>query len=173
MNSHSIKWRDVAETIGIIAIVASLYFVGQEIGQSQIIAENETSLQQLESTIAANSEINQHAEVWVRGLAGEELNRVEAMIFENLLVNMNDIAYHVDSNYRDLDEGVVGNSIAVADFASFLHRYDSARKVWVAREKRLADSRRELIPAFSEDNNTLTYTRLILAHLEKLDAKSI
>ena len=83
------KWKDMVEAVGIIAIVASLYFVGQQIQQSQTIAGNETSMQSLESTIAANSEINQHAEVWVRGLAGEELSGVDAMIFENLLVNIN------------------------------------------------------------------------------------
>ena len=45
------KWKDFAELIGITAIVLSLVFVGLQLRQSQLIAQSDIALQELESTI--------------------------------------------------------------------------------------------------------------------------
>ncbi|MDX2478727.1 MAG: hypothetical protein QNK24_00150, partial [Desulfuromusa sp.] len=61
------KWKDIAELIGITAIVLSLVFVGLQLRQSQLIAHSEIALQELESTIEAHSQINDYVDVWVSG----------------------------------------------------------------------------------------------------------
>ena len=39
MKKVSLNWKEVAEAIGILAIVMSLYFVGLQVQQATIIAE--------------------------------------------------------------------------------------------------------------------------------------
>jgi uncharacterized membrane protein YecN with MAPEG domain len=86
------KWKDFAELIGITAIVLSLVFVGLQLRQSQVIAQSDIALQELESTIEAHGQINDYVDVWISGLAGKKLSDRNAVIFENLLVNLNDVA---------------------------------------------------------------------------------
>ena len=44
-------WKDIAELIGSTAIVLSLVFVGLQVRQSQLIAQSDIALRELESTI--------------------------------------------------------------------------------------------------------------------------
>jgi hypothetical protein len=42
--------------------------------QSILIAETETALQELQSILEADSQINEHVDTWIRGLSGGELS---------------------------------------------------------------------------------------------------
>ena len=173
MKKVSLNWKEIAEAIGIIAIVMSLYFVGLQVKQSTIIAESETGMQQLENTLEAHSQINEHAELWIRGLAGDELTAVEAVIFENLLINLNDITFHVVSNYMELGERL-GAEIVLSDFAGFLHRNPGARQLWERRENLLNQNRENLgfnTDGFSVDA-AFDYSNQLFNALVALDARS-
>ena len=91
LENSKIKWKFVAELIGMTTIVLSLVFVGLQLRQSEVIAGNEVGIQELGNRIEAHDQINEHVNVWARGLAGEKLSDEDAIVFENLLVNINDI----------------------------------------------------------------------------------
>ena len=173
MKNISLNWKEVAEAIGILAIVISLYFVGLQVQQATIIAESVTGMQQLESTLEAHSQINEHADLWIRGLADDELTDVEAVIFENLLVNLNDITFHVVSNYIELGENL-GAEIVLSDFAGFLHQNPGARRFWEARENRLNQNREDLgiDDSGSAVDAAFDYSNRLFKVLAKLDART-
>ena len=83
----SISWKEIAELIGIAAIVASLLFVGVELRQSQQIALNEAGFVALTAYIDTRNAENENSDVWIRGNLGEELERSEMAIYENLIRN--------------------------------------------------------------------------------------
>jgi len=73
------KWKDIAELIGISAIVASLVFVGVQVRQSQSAA-NVSQLQSYgEMSLAVRALIIEHADVWQRACADEELSPAESV----------------------------------------------------------------------------------------------
>ena len=150
-------WKNLVELLGIVSIVASLTFVGLQVRQSQQIGINETRLTALQTTVEANSQINEYASIWVAGVSGEKLDATEALIFENLIVNLNNLAYYVNASQGDLLGEVETTDVTVQDFAAFLHRNPGARKVWELREDRLAWSRTVL----ALDSNPYTGDRYV------------
>ena len=167
LENSKIKWKFVAELIGMTAIVLSLVFVGLQLKQSEVIAGNEVGIQELGNRIEAHDQINEHVNVWARGLAGEKLSDEDAVVFENLLVNINDITYFSSENYFNLgDENSA--RLVVTDLAVFLHRNPGARNVWEAREQRLAVARKiAMSNNWTEPANR--YVEWMTKALEKLD----
>ena len=150
-------WKNLVELLGIVSIVASLTFVGLQVRQSQQIGINETYLMFAQSTIEANSQISEYASIWVAGVSGEKLDATEALIFENLVHNLNELVYFNSVSQDDLTGEVAITNVTVQDFAAFLHRNPGARKVWELREDRLAWSRTVL----ALDSNPYTGDRYV------------
>lgn len=165
------SWRNLVELLGAASIVASLTFVGLQIRQSQQIGINETNLMALQSTIEANSQINEYASIWVAGVSGEKLDASEKLIFENLVVNLNEVAFFVSISQDELSGGGDTTNITVQDFAAFLHRNPGAREVWELRESRLAKSRATTRVTDSDMHPVLAenYVGQIMLALQKLD----
>ena len=84
------NWKDIAELIGISAIVASLVFVGFQLKQSQDIAIADGLISIMFASIEINDQLNEHADIWIKGSAGEELTENESFIFNNLVFNLNE-----------------------------------------------------------------------------------
>ena len=153
-----------------MAIVLSLVFVGLQLKQSQVIARNEIDGQFLENRIEAVGQINDHVNVWVRGLAAEKLSVDDAAVFENLLININDITFFTASNHFNLGSNEDAR-INIDDFAIFLHRNPGARRVWEARESRLAEGREVIQSANTVGSTKFTfpYVEWVMQALEDLD----
>ena len=79
------NWKDIVEFIGIAAIVGSLIFVGLELQLQQQMAINESGFNLVENAREVRSTLIEHADIWARGDAGEELYRTEAAIFQELI----------------------------------------------------------------------------------------
>lgn len=171
LENSKISWKFVAELIGMTAIVLSLVFVGLQLRQSQVIAENEVGLQELENRIEAHGQINEHVNVWAKGLAGEKLSNEDAVVFENLLVNINDITFHASSNYFNLGDETSAR-LVVSDLAIFLHRHPGARSVWETREQRLAVAREIALSNYWLESELFPYVEWVTEALEKLDKGS-
>jgi hypothetical protein len=140
-------WKDVAELIGIVAIVASLIFVGLQMQQSQRIAQAERRNMRVANGIEVTNAINAYADIWARGNEGEHLDPAEAVVFENLVWNMNSFrvfgatAAELLGNQR----GVRANQTAMA---LFLAKNPGAHQVWIAHEEELIAMRKELMPGY-------------------------
>ncbi len=159
------NWKDVAELIGTTAIVASLIFVGLQMKQAQDIADSERYQLDLSNLIAINNAINENADTWVKGISGGELDKAEATIFENLILNINDRAVLASEGARRMGFETAADSI-VHDFAAFLHKNPGARRVWEAREQDLEKYRSQLMPA---DISKIIWPDTVRLDLAKLD----
>ena len=78
------SWKDVAELIGISAIVASLLFVGQQIRQDRNVAQADAWLQFVDTQVTLAQVISENAEAWSKGLAGEEITDADQMKFNQI-----------------------------------------------------------------------------------------
>ena len=76
----STNWKDVAELIGITAIVLSLLFVGLQLRQSQQLAVEELVSYSNERQNAIRGLIVANAEIWQKACSGEPLDPASRII---------------------------------------------------------------------------------------------
>jgi hypothetical protein len=81
---NSVKLREWLEIIGILAVVASLVFVGIEIRQTSRAALEESFVGDLGTMIALEEIVVENSDVWLRGCRAEELNDVERVQFTRM-----------------------------------------------------------------------------------------
>ena len=99
--------KDILESIGVITIVASLIFVALEIRTNT--ASNKIAIEQtvssnwltINSTIAENHDL---AELFEKGLAGEELDRAEVRQFRAIVSMYLTQSFHM---LRLYDQGLI------------------------------------------------------------------
>ena len=78
----STNWKDIAELIGIAAIVASLLFVGLQMRQEQAIASSQLWSERNQVRAELASMIYANPQVWTDGLDGTEQSESDAVRFE-------------------------------------------------------------------------------------------
>ena len=127
-----LKWKNFAELIGSAAIVASLIFVGQQMRLDRTLAQADAWMQFVDSQVALSQLINDNAEVWLKGLEGEELSGVEQLKFNQIA-----FAYEQKNNSRFIRsrDGVREGSTdsVVIGLAHDLHHYPGLRKAVLER----------------------------------------
>ena len=157
--------REIAEILGIAAIVASLVFVGLQLRQSDQIASAEREATYGMMSIELAALISDHSDVWVRGDAQEELSDADAVVFERLVVAVNDQNY---SAYRQLRQmtGEEGTLDFLRGFSIYLYRHPGVRQVWSESEDKLKRHRIVLHGNVEPPN---LYVDTILNNLDELD----
>ena len=78
-------WKDVAELIGITAIVTSLIFVGMQLRQEEQIALSQISQADEASSTQIDLAIVENAEIWLQSNSGDPLNEAEQLIMNRLV----------------------------------------------------------------------------------------
>lgn len=76
--------REWLEIVGILAVVASLVFVGLEIRQSGRTAYDESLSSDYDSLVNVETAITENADVWLRGCRAEDLTDVDRVKFTHL-----------------------------------------------------------------------------------------
>lgn len=161
------RWQEIAELIGIGAIVVSLIFVGLQMQQAQKIAAAESSSSFLSYQTDFFALINEQADIWVNGNKGEELNDVDAAIYVNLVTAANDLQYYGNDISRLIyPDSVQDVDTPMADFSLFLFENPGARIAWTAREDKLHKYRDLLVPGGDRYHD---WAEGISAMLAKLD----
>jgi hypothetical protein len=138
-------WKVMAEIVGVSAVVLSLIFVGLELRQGRRIARVEVFSSLVGTNVNINEALNQHADIWLRGAAGEHLSNEDGLIFGNLVVNVNDRMLIEYYTLQYLDDQQAADRV-VHDFAARLHQNPGARRVWLDREESLNRYRQALEP---------------------------
>jgi len=122
-------WKDGVELVGMVAIVASLIFVGLEMRQAQAIAMSDRAVNMLLTEIEVRRPIYEFPDIWTRGNAGEELSHSEAAVYRALIRDINAYAYQ-----RRYSASLVNDQLAFTgaswDLAGFLHDNPGARREW-------------------------------------------
>ena len=158
--------RSMTEILGAMAIVGSLVFVGMQLQQAQQIAMADADSVRGMMAIEFAALIGDHSDVWARGIAEQELNDADKVVFENLVIAKNDATYSNFDNSREID-GLDNAINELHDFAYFLHQRPGARRLWIEREANLKKYRAVLDPTSTEFVSP--YVDTILGDLEKLD----
>ena len=161
------KFNKVAELVGIVALIASLVFVGMEIRQSQLIALTEVDAANSIASIELASLINDSSDVWGRGIAGEDLDDAETETFRNIIIALSDRNWAMQHQLRMLGDDENADTI-VHDFAAFLHQRPGARSVWSKRESKLKEDRSLLNP---KNLNASPYVEMVMANFKALDQR--
>ena len=127
----SMGWKGGIELVGIVAIVASLVFVGQELRQTRDIALSERAGHMMLAEIEVRRPIYEFPDIWARGNAGEELNPSETVIYRTLIRDINAFAFQ-----RRLSAVIVDSQTAAdaagRDMAGFLYENPGAQREWEA-----------------------------------------
>jgi hypothetical protein len=160
------NWKDIAELIGIAAIVASLIFVGLQMRQSQSIAMSDGNLANAANRIERNTSILENPEIWVRGNQGPDLDEKDTVVFRYLVQNVIDTAFFEIVRLRRMGEDDIADSI-VADFSAFLFKNPGARRIW--SEDEMAIRKYRALLTDSENVGHLELAELVIENLAKLD----
>lgn len=78
------KLNDWLQIVGLFGVIASLIFVGIQVRQTQVIAEGESAMLAIDTTLAARQMLIDNIEIWTRGCAGEELSASEQAMYAQL-----------------------------------------------------------------------------------------
>jgi hypothetical protein len=158
-----ISWRNIAELVGIAAIVASLIFVGLELRQSQQIARIDAANIRAGWVLENRTEVNDHAEIWAKGNAGSDLTDTESVIYSNLIRSM-----HTNNRFtwaREQRIGITGANYAAHELAWFLHKNPAALREWNAQ----VSDRNEMTKALMPDVFIRSFSDIVRADLDKLE----
>jgi hypothetical protein len=165
----SVHWKDIAELVGIAAIVASLTFVGLQLKQDARVAMNDFGVSRSFAQYEVNRAINEYADIWTRGNAGEDLERAEKVIYVNLIEDTYARAYW---GWQPQVQLGGSGEVAIHTFAAFLFQNPGARETW---ESQIEIRRKYRDPLFTNEagsgggNRALSFPKLVLEDLEKLD----
>jgi hypothetical protein len=160
------KFNEVAELLGMVAIVASLIFVGMQLRQSQRIALAEVEVANSAASIELASLLSDHSEVWARGITGEELEGADAEVFDSIMVTLSDNAFSRQQQFRLLGDDGFADAV-VHEFAAYLHDRPGSRRAWIEREASLKKSRSLLDPVAVDVVSE--YVDTIMKDLAELD----
>ena len=123
------KLREWLEIVGILAVVASLVFVGLEIRQSARAAYDESISSDYDAIVNVETAIADNADVWLRGCRAEELSDVDQMKFTRLYT-MYEFMYFM--RWMRAIDGVGGSveELALDNMAWNLYRSEGLMREW-------------------------------------------
>ncbi len=125
------RWKDIAELIGIAAIVASLLFVGLQMQQDRNLTQAQILSDQDDTQIEWARLLQENFELWVSGMDGEELGKLELARFEVLAG-----AYFSKRSYlyqRILRLPTINPDAAAAVTANVIETYPGLKSAWGKR----------------------------------------
>ena len=136
----SSRLNDWVQIFGIFALVASLIFVGLQLRQSQEIAEFEGFTAGANRNMTFQSLVVDHADIWLKGCLGEELQPEEQVKFAGM-----HRAYITNSfaQWQRLQQGEFSSQaahVSVTRMAINFHRFpglkaaEDARMDWLGEE---------------------------------------
>ena len=165
------EWNQIAELVGIAAIVASLVFVGAQLRQDRLFAQSQATGDMLENRLETRANLNNFVGVLVKGNSGVQLDLTESEILRNIVQSEQDLVFlHL---WREQATGGAMSNTPELEFAAFLHRNPAARDAWLqiaADMETLIDPLRtpESLQRTRESGSAAFRAR-IKAHLAELD----
>jgi hypothetical protein len=161
-------WKDIAELVGIAAIVASLVFVGLQMRQDQRLTETQVFVDSESVVVQLAELLNENRDVWIRGLRNEKLSESEESTFR-ILARAQD-RRRLFRYERSLRVETIQPERYVNAYAYDLYRFPGLRRIYLEDGQFLEDRSRAL---GRQDPNSAPGFRAkvldVLAELEKLE----
>lgn len=128
---NTTNWKEIAELIGIAAIVVSLVFVGLQVRQEYRATEAQRDTDFNASQIEIANLITENDALWIKGLSGAELTPEEEASFEA-------VVHVVDSKYQAMmsrSENLGGRPVGeiARQYAMHIYSHPGFRRVWSRR----------------------------------------
>ena len=159
-------WKRYAELTGIVAIVASLVFVGMQLRQDRQIAEVETLAAEQMADLELVRFLEEKGGIWRKGLADELLSEDEQVSFDLLAYALfRQQSYGI--RRRITLEGAVDERDGQS-YAYFIYANPGLRK-WFDT---LVDVRTLKSRAYDLPEEIRFYPKIVAEHLRILDEKS-
>ena len=132
----------VGEIIGAAAVVVTLAYLALQVRAST----KESEANHLSVNAGQNAEVRsrflEHADVWMKGNAGDELSAAERFIFQELL------ALKSQQHFLNFNRAIVQNTgrewVEVMLMAAFLNDSPVAYRVWRGQRESMDEIRRRL-----------------------------
>jgi hypothetical protein len=158
------NWKEIAELVGLAAIVASLIFVGLQMQQDRQYSIVDTRSSVSESIINFASLIQSNSDVWIRGLDGEDLTLADNVEFTAMIEA-------VESQYfqRYLRASLLGGippEFFTRNYAYALYIHPGLRRVF-SEEQSFVSTR---AAAFGENSPENIFYDQIKDYLHELDS---
>ena len=160
-------WKDTAELVGIVAIVASLVFVGLQLRQEQDIAVAALGQSEVTSRTDLNLGMSEFADVWDKSNRSEPLSGSELLIMESLIDTWFRRALIGSASRQELDGGAGDTSRRI--FSILLYQNPGARGIWEAQRERERRYMLHMDPNFTFINDFADDVKVDLAKLDELD----
>jgi len=161
-----LDWKITAELVGIAAIVVSLYFLAAQLRISHDIAQSEISAAHNAALVEVNNSINEHADIWVKGNAGDDLSETELAIYRGLLEGVEE--YHrLEWRHALRFERGTGTLSDPSEFAAFLYENPGARRIWSSDKDAFIVSMQRIDPEYSSQR----FADLVNEGLRKSDER--
>ena len=157
-------WRNIAELIGISAIVASLVFVSVQLGQDRRAALSGVSQSSASSHTELQIAIADNAEILAKSNRGDELSEADMIVMNALVAAMHRQVVTDTLERRRL--GASGETVTWL-FASWLIENPGAREVWIMQRERLLQSSEQGLPDGALIQAYTNEVRTVLDKLEK------
>lgn len=121
--------KQLVEVVGVIAVVASLLFVGSELRLARSIAVIDGLSSRSDLNLNFRSLIIENADIWERGCLGEELSDQESIIFANMAQVRINLGFN---RWAQGNEGVsqLPNTDTARLLALNMYRFPGLRKAW-------------------------------------------
>ena len=161
----STNWKDIAELVGIAAIVASLVFVGMQMRQDQEIAIVETRSDVTATKIGLADSLKGNGGIWQKGLDGAPLTGAERIEFLALAKVVESQLFMESVRFSRL--GPANPDGPAREYAYALYSHPGLR---LAREKN-RDYSRERDEAFGVPNGRSKFDESVDDFLAKLDSE--
>ena len=130
------RFQDWLQIIGLVGVIISLIFVGRQLELDRRIAIGEAWMQYTDTQVSLAGLIGENADVWLAGLAGEELSEADSLRFRQ-------IAYAIEQKYAGrYNRSVLGVRTGpaegiVVEFAHDLYAHPGLRRAVLSRWERL------------------------------------
>jgi hypothetical protein len=165
----SAKLNDWIQAIGIIAVVASLVFVGLQLRQDRAFAVSEAIVGRSDTISDLADMISDNKELWVSALNGDELSEPELATFQAMVELVESYFFGLWIRTSGASGVVVSvgrqRGAAIDTYAFALYSHKGLRQNWEAQLNywRARDA------AFDDDEPGTAFRRLVAEKLVHLD----
>ena len=132
--------KNIAETVGVIAIVLSLVFVGLQLQQTHEIAVSEIFSANTGHRIEANIAIVDNSAVWAKASSGKALTAEEFLVIDRLIENLWEARLSLFHHFYELGDEA-GADVIMTDFAEYLYQNPGILEIWTNQQLRLSEAR--------------------------------
>ena len=121
-------WKEYIEGLGVLALVASLLFVGYQLQQDRKIAGAQVTAESTAAAYEMFALMSDSRDIWLRGLKGEDLSEVDEIAFRAIAAAIYTRHFYYYQTQNLLKYG--SSDLVVQQYAFDLYQYPVLRQMF-------------------------------------------